>query len=112
MQEVVDWREKNINFGSCNYYYQGSPNSPVRRARLSRSEGRASQRQRRNSHNEMQPPRSVSVRRKKRFMKTRKKSLENKEKPLQSIMPHSRESRSVGGTPVCMRKNLTVQNRR
>lgn len=48
--------------------------------------------------------------RKKKLMKTRKKSTESKGRG--SPMRNSRESRSLGGTPVCLRRNQSADNKR
>ncbi|XP_055839768.1 uncharacterized protein LOC129907515 [Episyrphus balteatus] len=63
----------------------------------------------RQRHMKTYPGEDVSKRRKK-LMKTRKKSTESKGRG--SPMKNSRESRSLGGTPVCLRRNLSADNKR
>lgn len=43
-------------------------------------------------------------------MKTRKKSVENKERC--SPIRYNRESRSLGGTPVSLRRNQSADNKK
>ncbi|XP_012154795.1 uncharacterized protein LOC101458371 [Ceratitis capitata] len=113
MQEVSERKDSDCNLGSCYYY------SPKRESVRRNSETRVSVRSRRNSRNAKQEagngvsaPGSCSQRRRKRFLKTRKKSAENRTEQSQS--PHKpRKSRSVGGTPVCVRRqrHITAVNR-
>ncbi|XP_055916591.1 uncharacterized protein LOC129949266 isoform X1 [Eupeodes corollae] len=55
-------------------------------------------------------PGEDASKRKKKLMKTRKKSTESKGRG--SPMKNSRESRSLGGTPVCLRRNQSADNKR
>jgi len=93
MQEVLlDRQELQRNLGSCQYYPNASP--LILR--------RSSTRSRRRNQQEQQD----LQRRRKRFLKTRKKSCENREKISNSPLREPRGSRSVGGTPVCLRRQL------
>lgn len=97
MQEVeLDRKDLSRNLGNC-HYYSNHPISPV----LNR---KASVRSRRKSGQETGE--SSQQRRRKRFLKTRKKSCENREKTSSSPLREPRGTRSVGGTPVCLRRNL------
>ncbi|XP_017045156.1 uncharacterized protein LOC108090810 isoform X2 [Drosophila ficusphila] len=97
MQEVVlDRQELSRNLGSC-HYYANQPISPLVKRKTST-------RLRRKSGQETGE--SSQQRRRKRFLKTRKKSCENREKLPSSPLRASRGSRSVGGTPVCLRRTL------
>ncbi|EDW72375.1 uncharacterized protein Dwil_GK20893 [Drosophila willistoni] len=87
MQEVMLLDQRNL--GSCHYYPNQAEPSPLV---LRRS--------------------STRSRRRKRFLKTRKKSCENRERlPEVSPMREPRGTRSVGGTPVCLRRHLMVKER-
>lgn len=91
MQEVLlDRQDLQRNLGSCQYYPNASP--LILR--------RSSTRSRRRNQQEQQD----QQRRRKRFLKTRKKSCENREKISNSPLREPRGSRSVGGTPVCLRR--------
>ncbi|XP_017484447.1 PREDICTED: uncharacterized protein LOC108373109 isoform X1 [Rhagoletis zephyria] len=118
MHELSERKELESNLGSCCYYKQ----SPKRGSVRQHSETRASVRSRQNSRNTkhmqevggaaMIAPGSCSQRRRKRFLKTRKKSAENRTDRTHS--PHKpRQTRSVGGTPVCVRRqrHITAKNR-
>ncbi|XP_015029120.2 uncharacterized protein [Drosophila virilis] len=95
MQEVQLDIQRNL--GSCHYYPSAMQPSPL----ILR---RASTRSRRRSGQE--PGEGSQQRRRKRFLKTRKKSCENREKINDSPLREPRGSRSVGGTPVCLRRHL------
>ncbi|EDW09273.1 uncharacterized protein Dmoj_GI20425, isoform B [Drosophila mojavensis] len=96
MQEIqLDMQQRNL--GSCHYYPSAAQPSPL----ILR---RASTRSRRRSGQEA--PDASQQRRRKRFLKTRKKSCENREKVNASPLREPRGSRSVGGTPVCLRRHL------
>ncbi|KAL7737582.1 hypothetical protein ACLKA6_007696 [Drosophila palustris] len=96
MQEVLlDRQDLQRNLGSCQYY----PNANASPQILRRSSTRS---RRRNQQQEQQD----QQRRRKRFLKTRKKSCENREKIGNSPLREPRGSRSVGGTPVCLRRQL------
>ncbi|XP_028899123.1 uncharacterized protein LOC105216900 isoform X2 [Zeugodacus cucurbitae] len=115
IQEVSERRDSDCNLGSC-YYYNQSPKSVHQQGGK-----RASVRSRRSSRslkntqeetNTVVAAGSSSQRRRKRFLKTRKKSAENRNEQPNS--PHkTRKSRSVGGTPVCVRRqrHITAKNR-
>ncbi|XP_053965614.1 uncharacterized protein LOC128867976 isoform X2 [Anastrepha ludens] len=117
MHEVSERKEVESNAGS--YYYCNQ--SPKRSSMRQHGETRASVRSRRNYRNMknsqeagggVMAPGSGSQRRRKRFLKTRKKSAENRTD--RSYSPHkSRQSRSVGGTPVCVRRqrHIIAKNR-
>ncbi|XP_032571586.1 uncharacterized protein LOC6618912 isoform X1 [Drosophila sechellia] len=97
MQEVeLDRKDLSRNLGNC-HYYSNHPISPM----LNR---KASVRSRRKSGQETGE--SSQQRRRKRFLKTRKKSCENREKTSSSPLREPRGTRSVGGTPVCLRRTL------
>lgn len=97
MQEVVlDRHDLARNLGSC-HYYSNQPISPMLKRK-------ASTRSRRKSGQETAE--GSQQRRRKRFLKTRKKSCENREKLPFSPLREPRGTRSVGGTPVCLRRNL------
>ncbi|KAH8283589.1 hypothetical protein KR018_008296 [Drosophila ironensis] len=95
MQEVVLDRQDALtrNLGSCHYY-----SSPVVKRKSSTRSAR------RKSGQETAD--GSQQRRRKRFLKTRKKSCENRDKLPASPLREPRGSRSVGGTPVCLRRNL------
>ncbi|XP_016981311.1 uncharacterized protein LOC108046224 isoform X2 [Drosophila rhopaloa] len=100
MQEMVlDRQDLSRNLGSC-HYYSNQPISPViKRKASTRSRRKSGQETGENSQQH----------RRKRFLKTRKKSSENREnreKLSSSPFCEPRGSRSVGGTPVCLRRNL------
>ncbi|KAH8401904.1 hypothetical protein KR009_008625 [Drosophila setifemur] len=103
MQEVVLDRPDVIrNLGSC-HYYSNQPISPmIKRKSSTRSRRKSGQ----------EAPDGSQQRRRKRFLKTRKKSCENREKPSVSPLREPRGTRSVGGTPVCLRRNLMGPNER
>ncbi|XP_050322290.1 uncharacterized protein LOC126754405 isoform X2 [Bactrocera neohumeralis] len=115
MQEVSERRGSDCNLGSC-YYYNQSPksvhqHSGKRASVRSRRSSRSLKNGQEESHAVMATG-SSSQRRRKRFLKTRKKSAENRNEQPNS--PHkSRKSRSVGGTPVCVRRqrHITAKNR-
>ncbi|XP_060657267.1 uncharacterized protein LOC132792060 [Drosophila nasuta] len=96
MQEVLvlERQELQRNLGSCQYYPNASPMI------LRRSSTRSRRRQQQEQQQQDQQ------RRRKRFLKTRKKSCENREKVNTSPLREPRGSRSVGGTPVCLRRQL------
>ncbi|KAH8370457.1 hypothetical protein KR093_003595 [Drosophila rubida] len=98
MQEVLvlERQEVQRNLGSCQYYPNASP--MILR--------RSSTRSRRRQQQEHQQQQQDQQRRRKRFLKTRKKSCENREKISASPLREPRGSRSVGGTPVCLRRQL------
>ncbi|XP_017018984.1 uncharacterized protein [Drosophila kikkawai] len=97
MQEVVlDRQDLARNLGSC-HYYPHQPMSPMLKRK-------SSTRSRRKSGQETVD--GSQQRRRKRFLKTRKKSCENREKLPFSPLSEPRGTRSVGGTPVCLRRNL------
>ncbi|EDW31571.1 GL11202 [Drosophila persimilis] len=97
MQEVVlDRQDLARNLGSCQYYFN-EPISPLIKRK-------SSTRSRRKSGQESAD--GSQQRRRKRFLKTRKKSCENREKLPASPLREPRGSRSVGGTPVCLRRKL------
>ncbi|EDW02531.1 uncharacterized protein LOC6559219 isoform X2 [Drosophila grimshawi] len=103
MQEVVVLQERQDqqrNLGSCHYYPTPSP--LILR--------RSSTRSRRRSGQDL--PDCSQQRRRKRFLKTRKKSCENREKVQESPLREPRGSRSVGGTPVCLRRQLLSNKER
>ncbi|XP_017010389.2 platelet binding protein GspB isoform X1 [Drosophila takahashii] len=103
MQEVVlDRPDLSRNLGSCQYY-SNQPASPMMKRK-------ASTRSRRKSGQETGE--SSQQRRRKRFLKTRKKSCENREKLPSSPLREPRGTRSVGGTPVCLRRNLLAARER
>ncbi|KAH8261680.1 hypothetical protein KR044_013255 [Drosophila immigrans] len=96
MQEVLELERQELqrNLGSCQYYPNASPMI------LRRSSTRSRRRQQQEQQQQDQQ------RRRKRFLKTRKKSCENREKIGASPLREPRGSRSVGGTPVCLRRQL------
>ncbi|SPP74484.1 uncharacterized protein LOC117592200 isoform X1 [Drosophila guanche] len=97
MQEVVlDRQDLSRNLGSCQYFFN-QPISPLIKRK-------SSTRSRRKSGQEAAD--GSQQRRRKRFLKTRKKSCENREKLPESPLRQPRGSRSVGGTPVCLRRKL------
>ncbi|KAH8252509.1 hypothetical protein KR032_000281 [Drosophila birchii] len=97
MQEVVlDRKDLGRNLGSC-HYYPHQPMSPMFKRN-------SSTRSRRKSGQDAAD--GSQQRRRKRFLKTRKKSCENRENPSFSPLSEPRGTRSVGGTPVCLRRNL------
>ncbi|XP_017835857.1 uncharacterized protein LOC108595188 isoform X2 [Drosophila busckii] len=110
MNEVLlERHELHRNLGSCHYYPQPSPGI------LRRASTRSS---RRKNASELPQPENGSgsgqlLRRRKRFLKTRKKNCEQRERgrerersALCSSLQEPRGSRSVGGTPVCLRRQL------
>ncbi|XP_030384185.1 uncharacterized protein LOC115631545 isoform X1 [Scaptodrosophila lebanonensis] len=112
MQELVlERKELQRNLGSCHYYPNTSPTRSALRQSFERKSSVRSRRSVRSAKNtqDVQSGGVVSSaalqRRRKRFMKTRKKSCENRDKHLESPLQRPRESRSVGGTPVCLRRN-------
>lgn len=91
------------NLGSCQYYPNPSPMI------LRRASTRASMRRRCAQQEQQQSAVTApdsGQRRRKRFLKTRKKSCENREKISASPLREPRGTRSVGGTPVCLRRQL------
>lgn len=109
VQEIFDRRD-HINLGKC-CYANGSPVMLQRKA--------ASIRSRRSTRDSMKISGEQTLltaaagsaqRRRKRFHKTRKKSSEGKDN-CRSPMQKPRETRSVGGTPVCLRKNMKLNGR-
>ncbi|XP_067631187.1 uncharacterized protein [Eurosta solidaginis] len=120
MNEVSERKDVDYNMGICYYYNQ----SPKLDAMRQHEETRSSVRSHRNSRNSRNmkngqegssgavAPSGSSQRRRKRFMKTRKKSAENRTERTQSPQK-PRQSRSVGGTPVCVRRqrHITAKNR-
>ncbi|XP_017120227.1 LOW QUALITY PROTEIN: uncharacterized protein LOC108141389 [Drosophila elegans] len=103
MQEVVlDRHDLSRNLGRC-HYYSNQPISPgIKRKASTRSRRKSGQETGENSQQH----------RRKRFFKTRKKSSENHEKLPSSPLCEPRGSRSVGGTPVCLRRNLLGRKER
>ncbi|XP_011292831.1 uncharacterized protein LOC101895907 [Musca domestica] len=102
VQEIFDRRDQ-INMGAC---YYGSPVMAQRHQRAPSTRSRRSNRSIKVSgeQNLMNAAAGSAQRRRKRFHKTRKKSSEGKDN-CRSPMRKPRETRSVGGTPVCLRKN-------
>lgn len=92
------------NLGSCQYYPNPSP-MILRRASTRASTRRRQQEQQQQQQAAVTAPDS-GQRRRKRFLKTRKKSCENREKISASPLREPRGTRSVGGTPVCLRRQL------
>ncbi|XP_061400757.1 uncharacterized protein LOC133336474 [Musca vetustissima] len=103
VQEIFDRRDQ-INMGAC---YYGSPVMSQRHQRQASMRSRRSNRSIKMSgeQNLMNAAAGNAQRRRKRFHKTRKKSSEGKDN-CRSPMRRPRETRSVGGTPVCLRKNI------
>ncbi|XP_017096590.2 uncharacterized protein [Drosophila bipectinata] len=95
MQEVVLDRHDLVarNLGSCHYY-----SSPMVKRKSTRRSARRKSGQ--------EPADGSQQQRRKRFLKTRKKSCEKSEKPMVSPLREPRGTRSVGGTPVCLRRHL------
>ncbi|XP_037952082.1 serine-rich adhesin for platelets [Teleopsis dalmanni] len=120
IQEVNDRKDSQCNMGSCHYY---NNNNPIGLTQQQYAEARASVRTRRRSRSLKSShdanasnsggniPKPASQRRRKRFLKTRKKSTENREH-YNSPVRKPRESRSVGGTPVCLRRNMSAGRER
>ncbi|KAH8415962.1 hypothetical protein KR222_005382 [Zaprionus bogoriensis] len=102
MQEVL---LEQRNLGSCQYYPNPSPLILRRASTRSRRRQEQLQQQQQQQQLPLQPPDS-GQRRRKRFLKTRKKSCENREKISASPLREPRGTRSVGGTPVCLRRHL------
>ncbi|CAD7077277.1 unnamed protein product [Hermetia illucens] len=93
IQEIVE-KDPYKNTGSCSYFNY-------------HLERRASKMRRSRKQNED----ACSSRRRKRLLKTRKKTLEGG-KDRHSPVRNSRESRSLGGTPVSLRRNQSVDSRK
>ena len=109
VQEICEHKDHQINLGKC-YYVQGSP--------LMMQKKTATRSQRRNSRsikilNEqltLTAAANSAQRRRKRFHKTRKKSADSREYS-RSPLRKPRETRSVGGTPVCLRKHIEISEK-
>ncbi|XP_055379416.1 putative uncharacterized protein DDB_G0282133 isoform X2 [Condylostylus longicornis] len=99
IQEIVEKSEVCKNTGNCSYYIF----NPERRM----SKNRRS----RKTNEEIVTNISNSGKRKKRLLKTRKKSCESKERQV-SPLKNKRESRSVGGTPVCLRRRISSRDKK
>lgn len=115
MQEVAERRDSDCNLDSCYYYIQSSKSMHQHGGKRASIPSRRSSRSLKNGQEgskQVETTVSSSQRRRKRFLKTRKKSAENRNEQPNS--PHkSRKSRSVGGTPVCLRRqrHITAKNR-
>lgn len=109
IHEFCEHKENPVNLGKC-YYVQGSPLLTHRKAslRLQRRNSRSLKLS--NEQTIVTAAGSSAQKRRKRFHKTRKKSSESRER-CRSPLRKPRETRSVGGTPVCLRKRLTVNER-
>ncbi|XP_073812842.1 uncharacterized protein isoform X2 [Musca autumnalis] len=102
VQEIFDRRDQ-INMGAC---YYGSPVMQQRQRGSSIRSRRSNRSIKMSGEQNLLNAAAGSVqRRRKRFHKTRKKSSEGKDN-CRSPMRKPRETRSVGGTPVCLRKNI------
>ncbi|XP_013119167.2 uncharacterized protein LOC106096129 isoform X1 [Stomoxys calcitrans] len=108
MQEIHDRRDQ-VNLGKC-YYINGSPVMPQRKASSFRSRRSTRSSKASGEQTLLNAAAGNAQRRRKRFHKTRKKSSEGKEN-CRSPMRKPRETRSVGGTPVCLRKNTRSHDR-
>ncbi|XP_017070473.2 uncharacterized protein LOC108107443 isoform X2 [Drosophila eugracilis] len=94
-EKESDRQDLSRNLGSCQYF-SNQPVSPINRKVSTRSRRKSGQ----------EAGESSQQRRRKRYLKTRKKSCDNREKIPLAPFGEPRGSRSVGGTPVCLRRNL------
>ncbi|XP_037887393.1 uncharacterized protein LOC119636216 isoform X2 [Glossina fuscipes] len=110
MQEVYERKDALSNMG---YYVQGSPllnqfqqhKAATRIPRNSRSLKISAE------QNLLVSAGGSAQRRRKRYHKTRKKSSESRDHGHRSPMRKPRETRSVGGTPVCLRKHINASDK-
>ncbi|XP_075165131.1 uncharacterized protein LOC142237637 [Haematobia irritans] len=109
MQEIHDVRRDQVNLGKC-YYINGSPVMPQRKASSIRYRHGARSMKTSGEQSLLTAAAGSAQRRRKRFHKTRKKSSEGRDN-CRSPIRKPRETRSVGGTPVCLRKNTNINNR-
>ncbi|XP_065369120.1 serine-rich adhesin for platelets [Calliphora vicina] len=109
IQEINEHKDHQVNLGKC-YYVQGSPLMAHRKASL-RSQRRNSRSSKlSNEQTIITAAANSAQRRRKRFHKTRKKSSESREN-CRSPLRKPRETRSVGGTPVCLRKRIAISEK-
>uniref|UniRef100_A0A1A9X3T4 Uncharacterized protein n=1 Tax=Glossina brevipalpis TaxID=37001 RepID=A0A1A9X3T4_9MUSC len=113
MHEVYERKDALNNMGRC-YYVQGSPllhqfqqhkATTTRISRNSRSLKMSAE------QSLLANVGGSAQRRRKRYHKTRKKSSESRDHGHRSPMRKPRETRSVGGTPVCLRKHMNASDK-
>lgn len=109
IQEVCENRDNQMNLGKC-YYVNGSPSVASRRASLKFQKHAFRSMKTSNEQAILTAAANSAQKRRKRFHKTRKKGSESREF-CRSPMRKSRETRSVGGTPVCLRKRMHVREK-
>lgn len=110
IQEVYEHKDQQINLGKC-YYVQESPLMAHRKASLKAQRSRNSRSIKMSNEQTMITAAANSAqRRRKRFHKTRKKSSESRDH-CKSPFRKPRETRSVGGTPVCLRKHIAISEK-
>ncbi|XP_037805429.1 uncharacterized protein LOC119599636 isoform X2 [Lucilia sericata] len=107
IQEICENKDHQVNLGKC-YYVQGSPLMAHRKASLRSRNSRSLKLS--NEQTMISAAANSAQRRRKRFHKTRKKSSESRDH-CRSPLRKPRETRSVGGTPVCLRKRISISEK-
>ncbi|KAM7342249.1 uncharacterized protein ACRADG_009718 isoform 2-T5 [Cochliomyia hominivorax] len=105
IQEMYEHKDQQVNLGKC-YYVQESPLMAAKKASLKSQRSRNSRSLKiSNEQTIITTAANSAQKRRKRFHKTRKKSSESRDQ-CKSPFQEPRETRSVGGTPVCIRKHI------